>query len=101
MLKIVTVYGVPFEVEFDGTPFVPAQVSGPPENCYPAEGGEADIITVTLEGHDLTDVLSEDVMLKINEDLVEYLCSDISYDEECDRADYEFEQQRDEALCRC
>lgn len=29
-----------FEVEI--TPFVPAKTWGPPESCYPAEGGECD-----------------------------------------------------------
>ncbi len=23
-------------------PYIPAKISGPPENCYPAEGGEGD-----------------------------------------------------------
>lgn len=30
-------------VEFTQTPFIPARISGPPEDCYPAEGGEVDI----------------------------------------------------------
>jgi len=30
------------EFEVDITPFVPAQTYGPPEYCYPAEGGECD-----------------------------------------------------------
>lgn len=33
-----------FEVEVEYTDLVPAQISGPPENCYPAEGGDVDII---------------------------------------------------------
>jgi hypothetical protein len=27
------------EIEGDFEPFVPAKINGPPENCYPAEGG--------------------------------------------------------------
>lgn len=41
------------EVEVRGTvtPFVPAKISGPPENCYPAEGGEVeDIEVVSVDG---------------------------------------------------
>jgi hypothetical protein len=31
-----------YEIECDSyEPYVPAQISGPPENCYPAEGGYA------------------------------------------------------------
>lgn len=30
------------ESEVDVSPFIPAQVCGPPESCYPAEGGELD-----------------------------------------------------------
>lgn len=36
---------VPVSVEYDCTPYVPAQITGPVEACYPAEGGE-----VTVEG---------------------------------------------------
>jgi len=31
-----------YDVECDYEPFVPGHVSGPPENCYPDEGGYAD-----------------------------------------------------------
>ena len=33
---------VGLEVEFTCSAFVPAQTSGPPEDCYPAEGGEVE-----------------------------------------------------------
>lgn len=29
-------------VEYE--PYIPAQIYGPPENCYPAEGGELEIL---------------------------------------------------------
>lgn len=28
----------------DYTPYIPAQICGPPENCYPEEGGEFEIV---------------------------------------------------------
>lgn len=31
-------------LEIDYTPYISAQVSGPPESCYPEEGGEFQII---------------------------------------------------------
>ena len=34
-------------VEYTATPYVPAQTYGPPENCYPAEGGDIEIVSVT------------------------------------------------------
>lgn len=34
-----------YELEIEATPPIPAQISGPPESCYPAEGGEFDIIS--------------------------------------------------------
>jgi len=36
-------------VKYTQTPYVPAQTSGPPERCYQAEGGEVEVISVTLE----------------------------------------------------
>jgi len=34
------------EIEGDYEPFVPARISGPPEDCYPAEGGTFDITDI-------------------------------------------------------
>lgn len=37
-----------FEVTGIVSPYVPAYLSGPPENCYPAEGGEVEVIDCHL-----------------------------------------------------
>jgi hypothetical protein len=37
------------EVEYSGTPYIPAYISGPPEDCYPEEGGEIEIESVEYE----------------------------------------------------
>ena len=36
-------------VEYDASPYYPAQTYGPPENCYPAEGVEVEITDAWLE----------------------------------------------------
>lgn len=47
-----------YEFRVTGTvsPVIPAKVYGPPEDCYPAEGGEVEILSVKL-----VDVISDDV----------------------------------------
>ena len=78
----VGVLGVDLEIEFDGTPFVPARIYGHPDDAMPAEGGEATINAVYLDGTEVTELLSDWVLNKINEQLVEYLCSSASSEEE-------------------
>ena len=45
------------EVEYKASVYYPARLSGPPENCCPAEGGEIEIEEVRYEspGHVLID----------------------------------------------
>lgn len=52
-------------VEFDATPFVPAQTYGPAENCYPAEGGEIEITAVFHNGVALDPPLTDAEEAKI------------------------------------
>jgi hypothetical protein len=40
--------------------YVPAQTYGPPENCYPAEGGEVELIYVTRNGLPFATTQAED-----------------------------------------
>lgn len=47
-MTIKTFIEIEVEVEFDATPYIPAQVSGPPECCYPEEGGEVELNAVNL-----------------------------------------------------
>jgi hypothetical protein len=37
-----------YEIEGLVSPYVEARISGPPENCYPAEGGEVEFESVDL-----------------------------------------------------
>lgn len=60
--------GQELRVDIDYTPLVPAKTDGPPENCYPEEGGEIEIELVYLFAGlcektprfiDITDLLAE------------------------------------------
>ena len=93
------VLGYDFEVEFEATPYEPARISGPPEYCYPAEGGDVDIISVSLGEWDVTEILSESVMEMIQTTVEDYACSDEPMREAAaDLAEYLYESARDEAL---
>lgn len=93
------VCGFEFEVEFEATPYSAACISGPPEHCYPAEGGDVDIISIVLGDWEVTDILSEDILEKIQAAVEAYVCSDEPMREAAaDLADYLYESARDEAL---
>lgn len=47
------------EVTFSATPSIPAYISGPPEDCYPAEGGEVELESVMLWDQELLPLLSD------------------------------------------
>lgn len=44
--------GAELELEVTGevSAYVPARTWGPPESCYPAEGGEVEILSLTCDG---------------------------------------------------
>jgi len=64
-----------FELEVVGNivPFVPERISGPPEDCYPSEGGYAEVYQVFIrkgkERIDITNFLADDVLKNIADDL--------------------------------
>lgn len=58
----------PLDVMFDYTPYVAAHISGPPEDCYEAEGGEAEIISVCAEsGNDILELLQPAIIKQLTE----------------------------------
>lgn len=62
-----TVQGNTFRAEVNLIPYVPARTYGPPENCYPEEGGEIEIETLELVEGDLFDLLPERIKGLVNE----------------------------------
>ena len=54
-----------YEVEYEAEPYVPARIYGEPDDCYPEEGGEIDLISVKLNGLEVMGTLDEDVLDEI------------------------------------
>lgn len=44
-----------YDIECELTPYVPAKLYGRPEDCHPAEGGECEILKVSLDGREIKD----------------------------------------------
>jgi hypothetical protein len=44
-----------YTIECSLTPYDPGKTSGPPEDCYPPEGGECEILKVSLDGREIKD----------------------------------------------
>ena len=89
---------VEFEVEFSSTPYVPARISGPPENCYPAEGGEVEIESISIGGFEVSDVISEDTRDKLQnlaEEAAPELEAEARASAEEDAAEARAERERD------
>jgi len=86
----ITVWGITLEVEYDATPFVPGYISGPPENCYPDEGGEIEITKVCQLGgtEDLTEVLLSAFLAAIEEKLAEDEAEDLDEPDDFPGLDY-------------
>jgi len=43
---------------FDYTPYDSGRTSGPPEQCYPPEGGDAELNSVTINGEEIIELLT-------------------------------------------
>ena len=73
--RVVTVNEVEFRVVFDATPLIAEYISGPPEDCHPAEGGEVEILEIFIGDVEVSDVIASTVQdtlqEKISEDLDE------------------------------
>lgn len=63
-----------YEVTFAATPSTPGYLAGPPEDCFPPEPGEIEILSVTLDGTPIQEFgLSNEVLDKIEIRILEHL----------------------------
>jgi hypothetical protein len=67
-----TVNEVEFDVSFEISAYTPAKLYGAPENCHEAEGGEIDFAYICLDGKDVENDLSADVLEQITEQAYAY-----------------------------
>jgi len=56
-----------FSASFTTTPYDPGNVCGPPENCYPPEGGEVEDLEITAESVTLADEDGEPIAVTLSE----------------------------------
>lgn len=71
------------------SPYVPAKTWGPPENCYPAEGGEVEIESILLDGKVWDGELTDAERESAEEQLSEYAMEDGRPDPDDYYDDYE------------
>jgi hypothetical protein len=83
-----TVNEVQFDVSFEISTYTPARLYGAPENCSPEEGGEITFDYICLDGKDVWDDLSADVVARIEEQCYEYAENVDAKDAEDAYADY-------------
>lgn len=71
-------------IDYTITPIIRARISGQPEDCYPAEGGEVDIVKVTRND------TGEAVQLNADEEeaVATYIQDHHEFDDPRDEPDY-------------
>lgn len=82
-------------VEYTRTPFIPAKLYGPPEDCYPAEGGETEIVGISkiVDGREVSFEPTPEQLQTIYEEL-----DQLPIEEDDSWVDYEIERRRDERM---
>lgn len=82
-------------IEYTQTPFIPARISGPPEDCYPAEGGDVEIIDVSVKTDDgWADYAATDEEIEAWAREIESL----PIEDDGPDPDYEYDRMRDERM---
>jgi hypothetical protein len=65
-----------FDIEGSVSKYIPAKISGPPENCYPAEGGDLEDWEITLVDGTVYDDDSVSIRAMM---FMETLCGSLTY----------------------
>ena len=78
-------YEVDVTVEGDAVPYTPAKTYGDPDDCYPAEGGCIDDLTVTRDDTGAT----VDVPESVEDDLAQRAVEEFDVEAEAAEAAYE------------
>ena len=82
-------------VHYDIEPYVPARISGPPEDCYPAEGGcVTDLVALKPGTQEIIDLTAEE-----REEVAEWI--ERNHDHDADRygdPDAAYDQWRDDEM---
>jgi hypothetical protein len=53
--------GLELVADVIATPYLPAKTSGRPEDCYEAEGGECEFVSLLVNGVDVSVLISDSV----------------------------------------
>jgi predicted secreted Zn-dependent protease len=69
-------------VEYDYHKGSPGRLSGPPENCYPAEPAYVEIISVMHNGVDIERYLHDDTMIDIEQAIEDHVTGQAAADEQ-------------------
>lgn len=67
---------LPITVDYDYEPYVPAKISGPPEKCYPAEGGTVSINDVFLGTISIMAFIPQAELDRIQQHIFEMRCDE-------------------------
>jgi len=69
-------HGVWFDAEVEFEPHVQGHYSGPPENCYPSEGGWATVNKLVLNGQDVSFLLQYEEVAEELDDTAYRMCEE-------------------------
>ena len=76
MIVTIEWMGLTLTAECDYEPYVPARISGPPEDCYPSEGGYAEITDLKCGKDDASFLLQSADIREELDDLAYAACED-------------------------